>query len=135
MIKLIVGNKGSGKTKELMKLANEACAVSKGNVVCVSKGMQTVGNLNVAVRHIDIAEYGIEGYEEFYGFLAGILAGNYDITELFIDGTFKVCGKDYEKFAEFAERIQGVKTQDTSVIFTISCDKADLPESVSKYII
>lgn len=135
MIKLIVGNKGSGKTKTLVKLANEAARVSKGNVVCVEKGMKMVGSLNVAVKLVDFDDYAIAGYEEFYGFLVGMLAGNYDTTHLFVDGTLKICGKDFEQFAQLAQKMNGLVKDDVTVVFTVSCDITDLPESMKQYII
>ena len=101
MIKLIVGNKGSGKTKLLIEQINAAVKTTSGNIVCVEKGLKMTYDIDHAVRLIDIEDYSVEGYEAFYGFLAGVFAGNYDISEIFVDGTLKVGGKDYEKLAAF----------------------------------
>ncbi len=136
MIKLIVGNKGSGKTKALIQKVGEAIAVSKGNVVCVEKGPSLRYDISHKVRLIEADDYDISGFAEFHGFLAGILAGNYDITDLFVDGTFKIGGKDYNAFAEMIEKLAKVSDENNTIItFTVSCDPSDLPESMKKYIV
>ena len=90
MIKLIVGTKGSGKTKTMIDLINEATKTATGNVVVIEKSMQLTTSINHAARLVDVDEYKINGAEMLYGFVAGVLAGNYDITEMFIDGILKV---------------------------------------------
>ena len=132
MMKLIVGNKGSGKTKTLISMVNDAVAVSKGNVVCIEKGSVMTFDINYKARLVDIDNYDIVGYEAFYGFLTGILAGNYDITHLFVDATLRIGGRDYAALADMLTKLDKVVAErgDTEVIFTVSCDKADLPESI-----
>lgn len=133
MIKLIVGNKGSGKTKTLIDQINAAVKTTSGNIVCVEKGLKMTYDIDHAVRLIDIEDYKVESYDAFYGFLAGIFAGNYDISEIFVDGTLKVGGKDYTAFAAFIEKLNPL-VKDASVILTVSCDVSDLPESLKEYI-
>jgi len=131
-----VGNKGSGKTKTLINQINAAVKTTTGNIVCVEKGLKITYNIDHAVRLIDIEDYKVEGYKAFYGFLAGIFAGNYDISEIFVDGTLKIGGKNYEEFAAFIEDLNAlVEVSKASIIFTVSCDAAELPESVKKYIV
>lgn len=139
MIKLIVGTKGSGKTKTLIDMAKNAAETSKGNVVCVEKGTKLQYDLPTVVRLIDSDEYGVKGFACLYGFLAGLLAGNYDITHLFVDGTFKIgaigeVAKDYEGLAVMVDMLAKV-SGDTEVVFTVSCDPADLPESLKGYVL
>ena len=135
MIKLIVGNKGSGKTKTLIDQINAAVKTTTGNIVCVEKGLKMTYDIDHAVRLIDIEDYKIESYDAFYGFLAGIFAGNYDISEIFVDGTLKIGGKDYDKLAEFIEKLNKfLETSKATVILTISCDASELPENIKGYI-
>ena len=135
MVKLIAGNKGTGKTKALLQMVNEAAKVTKGNVVCIEKGDALKFDLRSSIRLIDIEEYSISGPEAYYGFIAGLLAGNYDITEIFGDATFKIlCGKDAKDMgalASFVEKLTAL-TSNTSldITFTVSCDPSDLPESI-----
>ena len=139
MIKLIVGTKGTGKTKTLIDMARKAAEESKGNVVCVEKGDKLAHELPNAVRLVNSEEYDIRGFANLYGFLACFLAGNYDITHLFVDGTFKIgkvgdVEKDYEGFAAMIQKLAKVQS-DAQIIFTVSCDEADLPVTVKDYIV
>ena len=139
MIKLIVGTKGTGKTKTLIDMARKAAEESKGNVVCVEKGDKLAHELPNAVRLVNSEEYDIRGFANLYGFLAGFLAGNYDITHLFVDGTFKIgkvgdVEKDYEGFGAMIQKLAKVQS-DAQIIFTVSCDEADLPVTVKDYIV
>ena len=137
MIKLIVGTKGSGKTKTLVSQANAAGESSKGNVVFVEKGMQLQYNLATSVRLVNTEEYEISGFEKFTGFLSGILAGNYDITHLFVDGTFKIGGKEknYEGLCNMILHLAKVAPKDTELVFSISCSEEDLPEAIRPFVV
>ena len=131
MISLIIGNKGSGKTKRLIDTVNETAEKSQGNVVCIEKGPTLTYNIKHTARLVDIDDYGITGFDAFYGMLCGICAGNYDVTDIFVDATFKIGGRDYEQLADFIEKINGLSEEsETRFIFTISCDEADLPERI-----
>ena len=139
MVQLIVGNKGSGKTKTLIEKAKKAAASSKGNIICIERGKSLRYNLTHQIRLIDIEEYGVSGAEAYSGFIAGLLAGNYDITEIFADATFKIlCGKDskdMDALAAFIGRVDELTKNGPQVMFTVSCDPADLPESVRGFVI
>ena len=87
MIQLIIGNKGSGKTKKLIDLVNTATETSKGNVVCVEKGDTLTYSITHKARLIDAESYGINGYGELYALLCGIQSANHDVTDIFVDAT------------------------------------------------
>ena len=133
MIKLITGPKGSGKTKQLIDMINENLSVVKGNIVCIEKGMQETHNINAAVRLIDVDEYKISNLDAFYGFFAGVLAGNYDIEQVYVDGLLKVIGKDLEALGVLLEKIDAI-AEDKMVAITVSAPVEELPESVKKYL-
>lgn len=137
MIKLIVGTKGSGKTKTMVSQANAAAETSKGNVVFVEKGMGVRFDLANNVRLVDTEEYDINGFEKFTGFLSGILAGNYDITHLFVDGTFKIGSKEknYDGLANMILHLAKVAPQDTEIVFSVSCAVEDLPASLQHFVV
>ncbi|MBR6670363.1 MAG: hypothetical protein IKL31_06405, partial [Ruminococcus sp.] len=86
------------------------------------------------VRWCGVEQFNISGYDAFYGFLAGMLAGNYDIKEVFIDGIIKIGGPDLNELGSMLEKIQELVGDDTKVVFTISADNSELPESVTKFI-
>ena len=127
MIKLIIGNKGSGKTKKLIDLVNAAAKTNPGSVVCVEKGGNLTLNVAKEARLIDVDGYGISGYDEYYAMLCGIAASNYDITHIFGDATKKI-GGGLEGIEDFFKRLSANK--EIEYVFTVSCDEADLPASV-----
>lgn len=133
MIKLITGKRGSGKTKVLVDLIKEAAANTRGNVVCIEKSMQLTYDIPSSVRLVDVDEYKIDSYDKFYGFFAGIAAGNYDISEIFVDGILKVGGRNYDEFAALLDAINAL-SNDIHVVITVSEDQENLPKSVTKYI-
>ena len=134
MIKLIVGTKGSGKTKTMIDLINEATKTATGNVVVIEKSMQLTTSINHAARLVDVDEYKINGAEMLYGFVAGVLAGNYDITEMFIDGIMKVCGHDLEAAGRVLNAINAIAGDSVNVTVTVSADVNSLPESIKKFL-
>ena len=126
MIKLIIGNKGSGKTKKLIDLVNTCVEKSDGNVVCIEKEPKA--------RLLETDTYRVSGCKAFNGFLAGICAGNYDVTDILIDATFKIVGREYQKLVQFFDMLSELsEAQDVDFYFTISCDKEDLPVEVFDY--
>ena len=127
MIKLIIGNKGSGKTKKLIDLVNAAAKNSPGNVVCVEKGDVLTYSVAREVRLIDVEAYGISGYDEYYAMLCGIAASNHDITHIFGDATKKI-GGGLEGIENFFKRLAA--NEEIEYVFTVSCDEADLPAEV-----
>ena len=90
MINLIVGGKGSGKTKKMIDMINASAKTTPGNSVCIEKSMKLTYDIDHGARLIDVDEYKINGYNMLYGFVAGILAGNYDIVEVYLDGVLKL---------------------------------------------
>lgn len=134
MIKLIVGTKGSGKTKTMIDMINDATKTATGNVVVIEKSMQLTTSINHAARLVDVDEYKISGADMLYGFVAGVLAGNYDITHMFIDGILKVCGQDLEAAGRVLNAIDAVSGDSVKVVVTISADAENLPESIKKFL-
>ena len=136
MIKLIVGHKGSGKTKTMIQMANDALKISKGNVVCVEKGIQLTYDLNYQIRLVDVDQYGVTGHDAYYGFLCGLMAGNYDITDIFCDATYKICGKDPDKLVDMIKKLERLTTANgITMVFIISSEPEELPEALRDYVI
>ena len=90
MVKLIMGVKGSGKTKRLVEMVREALAAESGDVICIEKDKKLTYDIPYQARLIDTGDYGINSYDLFRGFLCGIHSGNYDITHFFIDNFYKI---------------------------------------------
>lgn len=135
MIKLIVGIKGSGKRKHLIELVNDSAKNTNGNIVCVEKGNKLTFDLQHSVRLVDVNNYGVAGYDAFYGFLAGLLAGNYDITEIYVDSVIKIGDADLDRLAAFTEKVDALTAESgVKVVLMVTAAEADLPESMKKYL-
>ena len=131
MIKLIIGKKGSGKTKKLIDMVNAAAETSNGDVVCIEKGETLTFNISHKVRLIDAEQFGISGYNEYYGMLCGINAGNHDVTHVFGDATLRIGTRNYEELYGFLDRVSALaKESNINFCFTLSCDEQDLPAQI-----
>ena len=135
MIHVIMGLKGSGKTKKLIDSINEAVASAHGDVVCIEYGKKLTYDVSYRVRLVDSKEYGITNLDMLKGFLSGLHAGNFDITHVYIDNLYKTIGNDRatgEAFiawcAEFA------KVNNMEITVTISDDPALASDEVKKYL-
>lgn len=134
MIKLVVGTKGSGKTKTIIEQINQAAKTTSGNVVVIEKSMKLTYDIVHKARLIDVDEYNISGGDMFYGFVCGVLAGNYDITELYIDGILKIIGRDFDKLAQLLDAIEIKAGESVKVTVTVSASEEELPDSVKKHL-
>ena len=135
MLKLIIGVKGTGKTKALINLVNAASAESKGDVVCIEKGVKLRYDVKSAVRLIDTEEYFVADTDALYGFIAGILASNHDITDLFVDSALKICNNDVAAFDEFVELVAKLSDKlNINVVMTSSIPVEEATDVVNKYI-
>ncbi len=132
MIKLFIGAKGSGKTKTLIELVNNAAAESKGSVVCIEKGDKLRFDITSKARLIDTDYYKITDAEKLAGFIAGILASNSDITDIFVDSSLKICGNDVEAFETLLSDVEDV-VKDINLVMTVSIAVEACPESIKAY--
>lgn len=133
MIKLITGKKGTGKTKILIDMINDAVKSTNGDLICIEKGAKLTYDISYKVRLVDAERFNISGYDSFYGFVAGMLAGNYDIKEIFVDSILKIGGADFDEFGIMLDKLDKLTGDDTQVIFTVSADNDELPASVIKF--
>ena len=133
MIKLITGSKGAGKTKILIDMINEAVKTTNGSLVCIEKGDALRKSISYKVRWCDAEQFNIDSFDTFYGFVAGMLAGNYDIKEVYIDGILKIGGADFDELGIMLSKLDKLTGDDTKVVFTVSANNDDLPESVTKF--
>lgn len=133
MIKLIPGKKGSGKTKILIDAIHQAEKDSKGNVVAIQIGSSLNIDIYHKIRLINIEDFKVNDCDALYGFIAGILASDYDCTDIFVDGVLRIVGRDLDQVGAMFEKIAAI-SDSTHVVFTISADVDTLPESIKKYL-
>ena len=126
MVRLIMGLKGSGKTKKLIELVNEAVDDEHGDIVCIERNNKLTYDIPHKVRLIDASQYGFDGYDFLKGFISGLHSANYDITHIFIDSVLRMIGreidKDAEDFLDWCE-LFSIK-ENVKFTITISADKA-----------
>ena len=135
MIHVIMGLKGSGKTKKLIDSINAAVAEAHGDVVCIEYGKKLTYDVNYRVRLVDSKEYGISNPDMLKGFLSGLHAGNFDITNVYIDNLYKTIGTDRaagEDFILWAAKFAEVNNMEITV--TVSDDVNEASEAVKQYL-
>jgi len=131
MVTLLIGKKGSGKTKRLIQEANAAVEASKGCVVVIEKGAKLTYDLTHKARLIDTDAYAIKGYDTLYGFISGICAGNYDVTDIFVDSTFKIAGNNNDELIAFVNKLNVLADEaNTAITLLVSSSKSDLPADI-----
>lgn len=134
MIKLIVGAAGTGKTKMLTQLANDDIKKTRGHLVYIDyRGRRTL-QIDYRIRYINIDEYQISGEQGLYGFICGVVASNYDIETIYIDGLYKIINAKSDNIREFFKRLDNIESKyNINFVITISCDKEDLPGYLKTY--
>ncbi len=135
MINVIMGLKGSGKTKKLIDSINETLNHASGDVVCIEYGKKLTYDVNYRVRLVDSQEYAISNSDMLKGFLSGLHAGNFDITNVYIDNLYKTIGTDRANGEEFVAWCAGfAAANNMNITITISDDPAFASEAVKKYL-
>ena len=136
MVRLIMGVKGSGKTKQLIELINNAAKDEPGNVVCIEANRNMTYDIRYHIRLIDADEYKLNSYEMFRGFISGLCAGNYDISHVFIDNLCKTVGREVDKDTELFLDWLDVFGEKNNIKFTvtISADLGLATDGMKKYL-
>jgi len=135
MIHVIMGLEGSGKTKKLIDAINAAVAEAHGDVVCIEYGKTLTYDVTYKVRLVDSKEYGIKSAEMLKGFLSGLHAGNFDITNVFIDNLYKTIGTDVtvaEEFIAWCAKFAADNSMEITI--TLSEDPANVSEGMKQYL-
>ena len=135
MVKLIIGIKGTGKTKTLIQMVNSALETTGGNVVVLEKGEKLRYDIKYQARLVNTDEYYVSDAQSLYGFVAGLLASNHDITELFIDSALKICNNDLPSFEKLVEELDVLTVKkDINVVMTASMPEEDATDLIKKYL-
>ena len=136
MVRLIMGVKGSGKTKQLIELINNAAKDEPGNVVCIEANRNMTYDIHYHIRLIDAQEYKLNNYDLFRGFISGLCARNYDITHVFIDNLCKTVGREVDAETETFLNWLDVFGEKNNVKFTVtvSADPSLATEGMQKFL-
>jgi len=136
MVRLIMGGKGSGKTKQLIELINNAAKDEPGNVVCIEANRNMTYDIHYHIRLIDAEEYKLNSYEVFRGFISGLYSGNYDISHVFVDNLCKIVGQDANKDTEEFLNWLDAFGEKNNIKFTvtISAEASVATDGMQKYL-
>ena len=136
MIRVIMGKKGSGKTKQMIDMINSAVQTEHGNVVCIERGNKLTFDIHYQIRLVESSQYDISNYTALKGFISGLYAGNYDISHVFIDNLCKIVGgevcNETETFLNWLDAFgeqNGIK-----FTTTISADASAATDGMQKYL-
>lgn len=134
MVELLIGKKGTGKTKALVDKVNTALTVAKGNVVFIAKNSDQMYAVDSKARMATTSDFDIRSYNELLGFIYGIISRDYDITNIFIDGIFKIIGTtELDGFEEFLGRLEDLsRKQSISFVISVSIDADTAPDYIKE---
>lgn len=136
MVQILAGEKGEGKTKILIDLANESVSTSDGDVIYIDDDKRHIYDLNHKIRFVEVSEFPLANYRELIGFIYGIFSQNSDITKVFVDGIFKIVQSlGDEDLIELVTRLDSMsKAYNVDFVLAGNVDPADLPKEVEQYI-
>ena len=136
MVQLIVGNKGKGKTKQLLDRVNSEIKEISGNIVYLDKSTKHMYELNNKVRLIDVSQYLIENSSEFVGFVCGILSQDHDLQQMYFDSFLKISHLEDQDIIATIEKLERLsKAFDVNFILSISKDADELPAELKDKVI
>lgn len=135
MVNLIIGKKGSGKTKRLIKLAQDALLQATGQVVFIDDDKRCIPELSYKIRFINTSEFELKSADDLYGFIAGMIAANFDTQKIFIDGLFNITDLDNKSILAFTEKLDKLcQLHDIDIYIIASTVSSELPVGMEKYI-
>ncbi|MGI5883843.1 MAG: twitching motility protein PilT [Candidatus Spyradocola sp.] len=135
MIRIIYGKKGSGKTKKIIDAANEAVKSSTGELVFIDDDNRYMYDLRHEIRFVNATEYDVSSPDTFMGFICGILAGNYDMKQLFIDGFLRLVKSEMADLEPFFVKLEDITHRHgVDVVISASAKDDTVPEFLKKYI-
>ena len=135
MVELLIGKKGTGKTKVLIDSVNNACTTANGNVVFINNNTgRNMYDISSKVRMADTSEFEISSWDEFFGFICGIISSNFDITNIYIDGILKIVKDTMEGFEKKIKNVDELgKKFNFETMISVSMDINEAPDYLKKY--
>ncbi len=134
MIKFVYGAKGSGKTKRMIDMANEALETCDGNIIFINDRDKYQIKVDTKIRFTNLEEFDVTGIDQLSGFISGVISENYDVKLMFIDNLLRILNaKDVKDVCQVIEKIKEIqKNHDIKFVLSISCDENELPECVTE---
>jgi len=135
MVRLLVGHKGSGKTKQMVDMANESLDKVNGSVVFINKNQRLMYDLNYRIRVVCMDDYElITNTDEYIGFILGIISQDHDIETIFIDSILKHADVKLEDLPVFLDRLNKASEKyGPDFVVSLSADRAEIGVAAEKY--
>lgn len=131
MVHFIAGQKGKGKTTELLDRVNTEIKTAKGSIVFLDRNSKHMYELNNRVRLIDVSNYGLENEDQFFGFVAGIISQDNDLQSVYIDGFLKCAHLKDKDITPTVKKLDALsKKFEIEFIISVSLDKSELSEEI-----
>lgn len=136
MVSIVAGGKGTGKTKTLIRMANEDVVSLNGDVVFIDDDNRHMYDLNHDLRFMCMEDFSIKTPEEFYGFVSGIISNNYDIQRIYVDGLLKIVDMEITALPSYVAKFKELgESKDLKFVFSLNCEKEKLPKELDEYLI
>ncbi len=136
MVQLIVGNKGKGKTKQLLDKVNSEVKNITGSIAYLDKSTKHMYELNNKVRLIDVSQFMIENASEFIGFICGVISQDHDLQQMYFDSFLKISCLEDTDITDTISKLEKIsEAMKVDFILSVSRDESDLPDAVKKNII
>lgn len=135
MVKLVFGEKGSGKTKDMIDQANRQSIDSKGSIVYIDKNRNHIYDLDKSIRLVETGEFSIDTTRSFYGFVCGLISQNFDIEAIYVDNQKQIDEADEENITDFMKHLEGLNSKfGVDFVVCSSRKEKNIPEILKKYI-
>ena len=136
MVQLIVGNKGKGKTKQLLDKVNGEIKQISGNIVYLDKSTKHMYELNNKVRLIDVSQFQFENSSEFIGFVCGVISQAHDLQQMYFDSFLKIACLEGQDITATVEKLEKLSSQfDVDFVLSVSMDESELPAGMKEKVI
>ena len=136
MVQLIVGNKGKGKTKQLLDKVNGEIKQFPGNMVYLDKSTKHMYELNNKVRLIDVSQFQFENSSEFIGFVCGVISQDHDLQQMYFDSFLKIACLEGQDITATVEKLEKLSSQfDVDFVLSVSMDESEFPAGLKEKII
>jgi hypothetical protein len=136
MVKLVCGSKGTGKTRTMVEMGNSALATAKGKIFFLEANNKHIFDLNYNIKYINTKEYGIVGTEQFLSFVYGMLAADYDIELVYIDGLYKIAKIDLNDLEEVITKLEVASEKfEVDFVMSVNHDKSEVPDKLHALVI
>lgn len=136
MVQLIVGNKGKGKTKQLLDKVNGEIKQIPGNIVYLDKSTKHMYELNNKVRLIDVSQFQFENSSEFIGFVCGVISQDHDLQQMYFDSFLKIACLEGQDITATVGKLEKLSSQfDVDFVLSVSMDESELPAGLKEKII